>query len=69
MALQTRVFSVEALGRTVSLTVVAHELPATFEGHGLLGRDFFAGNILTINFRKGLVSLSAPRERWWQFWR
>lgn len=68
-ALLTRVFSMEALGRRGGMTVVAHELPATFEGHGLLGRDFFDGRVLTINFRKGLVSLRLPRESWWQFWR
>lgn len=62
------VLSVDALGHSRALSVVAYELPATFEGHGLLGRDFFARQVLTIDFARGLVSLRGPKA-WWQFWR
>ena len=67
-AVLTRVWNLAALGQSGPLSVVAHELPATFEGHGLLGRDFFGYNVLTIDFTRSVVSLRPPRE-WWQFWR
>ena len=67
-AVLIRVISVDALGRSGPLSVVAHELPATFEGHGLLGRDFFEGLVLTIDFFDSRIRLNPPRK-WWQFWR
>lgn len=56
-----------ALNRTRGLTVAAHEFPSRFQPHGLLGRDFFAGLLLTIDFSKHVVTLRPPR--WWAFWR
>lgn len=67
-AVLTWVRNLAALGRSGPLSVVAHELPPTFEGHGLLGRDFFGYNILTIDFTRSIVSLRPPYPRW-QFWR
>ena len=57
-----------ALGSARSLPVVAHELPDGFQGHGLLGRDYFAGLILTVDFSRSTVRLRPPR-RWWPFLR
>lgn len=34
---------------------------------GLLGLDFFRGQVLTLDFARGRVTLHA--RRWWQFWR
>ena len=67
-AVMVRLWSLSALGRTGPLSVVAHELPATFEGHGLLGRDFFEGHTLCIDFVRNVVVLRAPGS-WWRFWR
>ncbi len=59
---------IKALGQTRTLSVVSHELPDTFEGHGLLGRDFFLGMQLTIDFSRNEIFLRPPPPRW-QFWR
>lgn len=67
-AVLTRVWNLAALGQSGPLSVVAHELPATFEGHGLLGRDFFGYNVLTVDFTRSIVTLRPPAPRW-QFWR
>jgi predicted aspartyl protease len=56
-----------ALGHARPLLVAAHDLPATYRGHGLLGRDFFAGLVLTIDFARSTVSLRRPGRRWWPF--
>ena len=61
------VASLDALGTSVPVTAVAHELPRRFQGHGLLGRDFFAGLVLTIDFARSVVSLRRPGRRWWPF--
>lgn len=61
------VFSLGALGHTTSVSAAAHELPPRFVGHGLLGRDFFAGLVLTIDFARSVVSLRPPGRRWWPF--
>ena len=37
--------------------VLAHTLPPTASVDGLLGLDFFRGQILTINFQRGIISL------------
>lgn len=50
------------------MIVAAHELPARFEGDGLLGLDFFRGLVLTLDFARGLIDLDPPR-RWWPPWR
>ena len=52
--------------------VIAHDLPATFAGEGLLGLDFFQGMILSIDFVDGLIALDRkkpPRSKWWLFGR
>jgi hypothetical protein len=64
--------TVTSLGRTrTDFGIVAHDLPNDFDGHGLLGLDFFRGLVLTIDFANGLVGLTepAPPRRWWQFLR
>ncbi len=62
-----RILPLSALNHTTTLIVAAVELPATFDGHGLLGRDFFEGRVLTIDFVKHTITLRRPR--WWAFWR
>ena len=48
-----------ALGRHVlGPRVLAHDLPAEAVVDGLLGRDFFRGAKLTINFRGGVLDLA-----------
>ena len=64
--------TVTSLGRTrENFGIVAHDLPDTFDGHGLLGLDFFRGLVLTIDFANGLVGLTdpVPPRRWWQILR
>jgi hypothetical protein len=64
-----RVSAVAALGRVqTDFLVAAHDLPLGTEADGLLGLDFFRGLVLTLDFARGRISLSAPK-RWWQFWR
>jgi predicted aspartyl protease len=60
--------SLAALDSARSLPVVAHELPDGFQGHGLLGRDYFDGLILTVDFARSTVRLRPPRP-WWRVWR
>jgi predicted aspartyl protease len=63
---------ITSLGRTwADFGIVAHDLPDSFEGDGLLGLDFFRGLVLTIDFANGLVGLTepVPPRRWWQFLR
>jgi len=38
--------------------VLAHTLPPSAGVDGLLGLDFLRGKIITVDFRKGLISLS-----------
>jgi len=47
--------------------IVAVDLPVTFAADGLLGLDFFRGQILTLDFERGRISLYPPRSRWWPF--
>ncbi len=64
-----RVPAVTALGRVrTEFLVAAHDLPLGTEADGLLGLDFFRGFVLTLDFARGRISLTAPK-RWWQFWR
>lgn len=63
-----RVIVVESLSVSrPGLLVAAHDLPPSFRADGLLGRDFFAGHVLTLNFAAFTVSLRPPRRRWWPF--
>ena len=48
--------------------VTAYDLSPVLGYDGLLGLDFFRGQILTLDFVRGLISLKPPRPRW-QFWR
>ena len=49
----------EALGQAqTSFEVVAHTLPPTASVDGLLGLDFFRGQVLTIDFRAGQITLA-----------
>jgi predicted aspartyl protease len=49
-----------ALGQTrIGLPVLAHALPAGVSVSGLLGLDFLRDQILTIDFRSGLITLTA----------
>lgn len=52
-----------------TFVVAAHELPIEFDGDGLLGLDFLAGHVLTLDFARGRVSLRPPGRRWWPFGR
>jgi predicted aspartyl protease len=61
------VHTLGALGYTTGVSAAAHELPPRFIGHGLLGRDFFAGLVLTIDFSRSVVTLRPPGRRWWPF--
>ncbi len=65
-----RVERVVCLGADrVAFPVVAHELPAAFDGDGLVGLDFLAGRVLTLDFARGRVALRPSRRRWWPFGR
>jgi hypothetical protein len=61
------VHSLAALHTARALSVAAYEFPESFGGHGLLGRDLFAGSVLTIDFSRSIVRLRPPR-RWWHVW-
>ena len=50
--------SLAALGMTKPLRVLATGLPPSAGGDGLLGLDFFRGHSLTLDFRKGIISLT-----------
>jgi predicted aspartyl protease len=64
-----RVSAVAALDRVrPGLDVAAHDLPLGTTADGLLGLDFFRGLVLTLDFARGLLTLSPPRP-WWRFWR
>ena len=47
----------------------AHELPPRLIGHGLLGRNFFARLLLTIDFSRSTASVCRTGRRWWPFGR
>ena len=48
-----------ALGkRSVGMPVLAHTLAVNMSVHGLLGLDFFRGEVLTIDFRSKRIALS-----------
>jgi predicted aspartyl protease len=50
----------KALGQSrMNYNVLAHTLPATTGVDGVLGLDFFTGQILTLDFVKGEISLVA----------
>jgi predicted aspartyl protease len=50
--------AIEALGvDRNNFTVMAHALPKTAKLDGLLGLDFFRGQVLTIDFQKGEIVL------------
>ena len=52
--------SLTALGHTrLNFPVVAHNLPSRSSVDGVLGLDFFRGHILTIDFVKGEIALTA----------
>ncbi len=58
----------KAIGETWDNPTVAFiELNAASKIHGLLGLDFLRGRILTVDFRRGTVSLKQPSP--WRFWR
>jgi hypothetical protein len=63
------------VGRVVALGQSQVEFPVLWMPHppggmidGLLGLDFFRGQVLTLDFARGRVSLGPPR-RWWHLWR
>lgn len=57
-----------ALGQArADFPVAAHDMPPAVTYDGLLGLDFFRGQVLTLDFARGRVTLHA--RRWWQFWR
>lgn len=47
--------------------VAAHDMPPAVMYDGLLGLDFLRGQILTLDFARGRMSLKPPS--WWRFWR
>lgn len=50
---------IEALGKTAfNLRVACLDLPGELQLDGLLGMDFLAGSILTIDFKEGIVDLT-----------
>jgi predicted aspartyl protease len=54
-----KVTRMKALGLERSaVQILAHTLPATSSGEGVLGLDFFQGTSLTIDFRQGLITVS-----------
>jgi hypothetical protein len=50
--------ALEALGMTKPLRVLATGLPPSAGVDGLLGLDFFRDQVLTLNFRNGLITLA-----------
>jgi hypothetical protein len=49
---------IEALGQErVNFSVIAHTLPPSASVDGVLGLDFFRNQELTIDFRKGIITL------------
>jgi predicted aspartyl protease len=51
--------SLTALGRTrTNMSVLGHALPPTSSVDGLLGLDFLRGNVLTIDFFKGEITMT-----------
>ena len=53
------VMSLTALGQTrTNLPILARTLPPTASAEGLLGLDFLRGNVLTIDFLKGEITLA-----------
>ena len=54
------ILRISALGQTRrDFTILGHTLPPSAGIDGLLGLDFFRGTRLAIDFRKGIVNLSA----------
>jgi len=50
---------IEALGKVhTNFPLICHTLPPTAPVDGVLGLDFLRGQRLTINFRKGLITLT-----------
>lgn len=63
------VSSLTALGQTkANVLLIAQDYPKSVTVDGLLGLDFFRGNVLALDFHQGTISLRPPRPRW-QFWR
>jgi len=53
------IISLSALGQTRNnFRVIAHNLPSSASVDGLLGLDFFRGQILTLDFPKGEITLN-----------
>lgn len=48
--------------------VNAHPLPPNLGIDGLLGLDFFRGQVLTIDFARGRIDLG-PVKKWWRSWK
>jgi hypothetical protein len=58
-AFRLSVQSLTALGQTRgNFSVAAHNLPAKASVDGVLGLDFFRGQILTLDFLKGEITLA-----------
>jgi predicted aspartyl protease len=58
-SLRLPVMSLTALGQTrTNLSVLARTLPPTASTEGLLGLDFLRGNVLTIDFVNGEITLA-----------
>jgi hypothetical protein len=47
-------------------SVISHDLPPSIAADGVLGLDFFRGQVLTLDFARGRISLRKPRS-WWPF--
>lgn len=64
-----RVLRVVALDQTrTDFPLLWQPIPVATMIDGLLGLDFFRGQLLALDFARGRVSLGPPK-RWWQFWR
>lgn len=58
-AVRLSVASLSALGQTrMNFPVIAHDLPPGAGVDGLLGLDFFRGQVLTIDFVNGQITLA-----------
>lgn len=58
-SLRLPVLSLAALGQTrTNIPILARDLPPTASAEGLLGLDFLRGNVLTLDFINGQITLA-----------
>ena len=56
------VSAIRVLGQTrANFAVLCHTLPPSARVDGLLGLDFFQGQLLAIDFDKGVITLASPQ--------